>query len=393
MRIEEGYGAVGTVNMHVYHEEPKGYTLHSIGQLWRTGYKLSDEAESSKNVREYYARQNALLRSYVMVMKGHPRPCVTAQDWQFLQGCEGGGERECEGEDERVRYAIVASNICNAILLCAQIYAFASSGSLAMLAVFLDAALDMVSGLVVMFTWYMKSKRDKHRYPVGRARLEPLGVIGMACLMTAATLLTLEQSITALVAGRKSESFLGLSFVSGAVLLSALTIKFGLYQYCSKVDDASVSALAEDHYNDCLSNVVSFFTVLIAQHALWWIDPVGGICISCLIIRNWVTHTLEHFDQLLGKAADAEMTNLLTFMACTHHEEVRHVDTVRVYHVGNGLYAEVDIVLDSEMPLHKAHDIGESLQLRIENLDNVERCFVHIDTETQHSPESEHKVI
>ncbi len=34
-----------------------------------------------------------------------------------------------------------------------------------------------------------------------------------------------------------------------------------------------------------------------------------------------------------------------------------------------------------QMPLREAHDIGERLQDTIERLDDVERCFVHLDWE------------
>lgn len=44
-------------------------------------------------------------------------------------------------------------------------------------------------------------------------------------------------------------------------------------------------------------------------------------------------------------------------------------------------------MLPKDMPLHQAHDIGESLQFRIEDLDEVERAFVHLDFETGHKPE------
>ena len=39
------------------------------------------------------------------------------------------------------------------------------------------------------------------------------------------------------------------------------------------------------------------------------------------------------------------------------------------------------------MPLSEAHDIGESLQKNIEELDEVERCWVHLDYEVDHQPE------
>ena len=39
------------------------------------------------------------------------------------------------------------------------------------------------------------------------------------------------------------------------------------------------------------------------------------------------------------------------------------------------------------MPLRLTHDIGESLQLKLETLPEVERAFVHIDWEWAHAPE------
>ena len=63
------------------------------------------------------------------------------------------------------------------------------------------------------------------------------------------------------------------------------------------------------------------------------------------------------------------------------------VDTVRAYHFGNQLLVEVDIVLPKGMPLKQTHDIGESLQIKLESLDEVERAFVHLDWEFEHAPE------
>jgi divalent metal cation (Fe/Co/Zn/Cd) transporter len=50
---------------------------------------------------------------------------------------------------------------------------------------------------------------------------------------------------------------------------------------------------------------------------------------------------------------------------------------------------EVDIVLDGDMRLREAHDIGESLQIKLEALDLVDRAHVHLDFETTH--EIEHR--
>jgi divalent metal cation (Fe/Co/Zn/Cd) transporter len=66
---------------------------------------------------------------------------------------------------------------------------------------------------------------------------------------------------------------------------------------------------------------------------------------------------------------------------------VKQIDTVRAYTFGGYYFVEVDIVLEEKMPLRQAHDIGESLQDKLERLPEVERAFVHLDFEVSHRPE------
>ena len=47
---------------------------------------------------------------------------------------------------------------------------------------------------------------------------------------------------------------------------------------------------------------------------------------------------------------------------------------------------EIDVVMDANTPLWKAHDISQQLQDKIEVLPNVGRAFVHVDHETTHTP-------
>lgn len=51
------------------------------------------------------------------------------------------------------------------------------------------------------------------------------------------------------------------------------------------------------------------------------------------------------------------------------------------------LLEKVDIELPEELPLKEAHAIGETLQIKIEKLPEVERAFVHLDYECEHKPE------
>lgn len=72
-----------------------------------------------------------------------------------------------------------------------------------------------------------------------------------------------------------------------------------------------------------------------------------------------------------------------------HSDLVLKVDTVRAYHSGPRLVAEVDVVMDRGLTLQEAHDCAEALQIKLEQLPNVERAFVHVDYETTHKPVSD----
>jgi hypothetical protein len=59
-----------------------------------------------------------------------------------------------------------------------------------------------------------------------------------------------------------------------------------------------------------------------------------------------------------------------------------------IHGISANYFVEIDIVMDGDMPLWRAHDIAQDLQDQVEKLPDVDRCFVHIDHETDHKPVS-----
>ncbi|KAG5556014.1 hypothetical protein RHGRI_006598 [Rhododendron griersonianum] len=116
----------------------------------------------------------------------------------------------------------------------------------------------------------------------------------------------------------------------------------------------------------------------------WWIDPVGAIILAVYTIANWSGTVLENAVSLVGQSAPPEVLQKLVLR---HHPQIKRVDTVRTYTFGVLYFLKVDIELPEDLPLKEAHAIGESLQIKIEELEEVERAFVHLDFECDHKPE------
>jgi len=93
---------------------------------------------------------------------------------------------------------------------------------------------------------------------------------------------------------------------------------------------------------------------------------------------------------MTGLTADPEFLSMITYIAYTHDDRILAVDTVRAYYTSNNYMVEVDILLPKKMKLREAHDIGEALQIKLEQLPEVERAFVHLDYEYAHSHLDEH---
>ncbi|KAJ3016735.1 UNVERIFIED_CONTAM: hypothetical protein HDU68_012066 [Siphonaria sp. JEL0065] len=297
-----------------------------------------------------------------------------------------------EEDDEKlmkVKIAIYGSLAANILLFCLQLYASVSSGSLALFATMADAFMDLMTGAVLISANVMSRRKNKLKYPVGKQRFETAAIIIFSCVMGALAVELVIEGAKAIVAGGDGtgrETNLN-AFNLGCIGV-AVVIKACLFVYCNSLRKyPSARVLSQDHLNDILLNVTGIAFSLIGQHLLWYIDPIGGILIASWILYSWGSTAIEHAQKFIGETASPAFLNLITYLAVTHHPDILQIDTVRAYSSGAGYYVEVDVVMDRKTSLDKAHDIGETLQEKLEALEDVERAFVHLDFDGTHRPE------
>lgn len=88
-----------------------------------------------------------------------------------------------ESGDRIVRVAIYVNLAANSVLLAGKIAVIVLTSSLSVLASLVDAALDFLSTAIVWTTAKMIESSDSYQYPVGRRRLEPIGVLVFSVIM------------------------------------------------------------------------------------------------------------------------------------------------------------------------------------------------------------------
>nr|POF09709.1 metal tolerance protein 4 [Quercus suber] len=379
---------------------------------------LSKASGLSKGEREYYERQINTMKSFEEVDS-----LVTSN------GID-------EDEDARHERAMMISNYANIILLAFKVYATIKSGSLAIAASTLDSLLDLMAGGILWFTHLAMKNINIYKYPIGKLRVQPVGIIIFAAVMAtldslldlmaggilwfthlamkniniykypigklrvqpvgiiifAAVMATLGFQVLLLAAEELIEDEISEKLSKSEliwtciIMISATVVKLALWIYCKSSQNDIVRAYAKDHFFDVVTNVVGLAAALLADKFFWWIDPTGAIILALYTMINWSQTVFENAVSLVGQSAPPEVLQKLTYLVMMH-PQVKRIDTVRAYTFGVLYFVEVDIELPEELPLKEAHAIGETLQEKLEKLPEVERAFVHLDYECDHKPE------
>lgn len=146
-----------------------------------------------------------------------------------------------------------------------------------------------------------------------------------------------------------------------------------------------------DHRNDIAVNAFGLIMSVVGTRLVWYLDPLGAILIACLILCSWCSTAYEQVWLLVGKGAPRDFISKVLYVVMTHDDRIRSVDTCRAYHAGEKYFVEIDIVMDEDAPLKITHDVSQTLQRKVEGLEDVERAFVHVDYDQEHDPFEEHK--
>ena len=88
-------------------------------------------------------------------------------------------------QDAKDRFAMNLSFCFNVLLFVLKVIVVVMSGSLSLIASALDSFLDLLSGGILWFTarQVRRADADRDSFPVGKSRMQPLGILVFSCVM------------------------------------------------------------------------------------------------------------------------------------------------------------------------------------------------------------------
>lgn len=166
--------------------------------------------------------------------------------------------------------AIYSSVLSNVILLAIKIVALLESDSLAMLAAVLDSAMDILAGLILFVAARARRGSSSSNFPIGMRRVSPIATLVFSCIMSMAAVQVVIEAGTVLInglsGGNKRVVLVPPTVI--AIVVTTISLKLALAVLCSIIGkmqkNTIISAYAQDHMNDTMTNTVSIAGMILA---------------------------------------------------------------------------------------------------------------------------------
>lgn len=279
---------------------------------------------------------------------------------------------------EAIRISII-SIILNAILSIVKAAAGFMGRSSALISDAIHSLSDVLTTIVVIIGIKISTKEPDKEHPYGHEKLESIASIILAISLFAVGLAIGVEGIKSIYNHNttKPELYtLVIAIVSIAVKEVMFWVTIGV---ANKVNSQSLKADAWHHRSDALSSIGSFIGILLSYIGFRYGDTLASIIICLFIIKVAFDIMKESIDNIIDHSCDNNTENEIREIIRST-SGVDRIDDIKTRKFGSKLYVDVEIAVDGDMRLIKAHNIAEDVHHRVETaIKECKHCMVHIN--------------
>lgn len=264
------------------------------------------------------------------------------------------------------------------VLLVAKLVAWGMTGSVSILATFMDSLLDAFASIInlIAVSIALKPADEDHHYGHGKA--EQLAALAQSAFITGSGLFLILHGVDGILNGSSLENNqIALSVMAFSM---ALTMGLVLYQnYVVKMTGSLAIQTDSLHYRmDLLTNLGVVVALILVAMGFPLADPVIGIVIAIYMIISVGKVAWQAIQMLMDQALDQEKEQLIREQVLAV-EGVLDLHNLRTRMSGVTPVIQLDLDLNGSLSLEEAHRIGKVVQQRLlEYLPDAD-ITIHLD--------------
>jgi len=276
----------------------------------------------------------------------------------------------------------VITIIENIILSVVKLLAGIFANSSAMISDAVHSASDVFSTFVVIIGIKLSSKGPDKEHPYGHERLECVAAIILAIVLFITGLGIGVGAVRNILSGNYGDLQVP-GMLALIVAIVSIVVKEAMYwytrYYAKKIDSGALMADAWHHRSDAFSSIGALIGIGAARLGFPIMDSIASLVIFIFIAKASYDIFKDAMDKMVDHSCDDETEKQL-YECVLNNEDVLGIDLLQTRIFGNKIYVDVEILVDGEYTLQKAHDIAEEVHNNIElSFPKVKHIMVHVN--------------
>lgn len=278
-----------------------------------------------------------------------------------------------------MRLAGAASVGVALVLILLKAWAYAASGSVALLGSLADSLLDLAASLITLFAvrFALAPADREHRF--GHGKSEGVAGLAQALIVAGSALYVGLEAVRRLVAPEPLEAPAAALGTLGVSLVLTLGL-FALQRYViARTASLAISADSMHYQADILTNVALLVGLFASYRFGWYVlDPLLGLFVVVAILWSVRRIAVDALDVLLDRELPTKSRRRIESIVAGH-PAVRGFHDVRTRSSGYTEFIQLHLELDPKLTLLEAHAISEEVEREVREAFPRAEVLIHVD--------------
>jgi cation diffusion facilitator family transporter len=237
---------------------------------------------------------------------------------------------------------------------------------------------DVLTTVALWIAFVLSNRAANHRYTYGYYRAEDLAGIFIVLVIIASSVAAALESIQKLASGAvPTQLYLSMAAaligVAGNEILAHYKITVG-----KRINSVPLIADGQHSRIDGLTSLAAFVGLVGVALGFPLADPIAGLVITVVILTVVFSTTRSVLQRLLDAVDPRLIPSILT--TASEVPGVEAVTAPRARWVGHTLHASLNIEVDPELTISRAHAIAEEVRHRLfHEINGISEVIIHTD--------------
>ena len=284
---------------------------------------------------------------------------------------------------EKITIACIIGNI---VLSALKLVAGIIGGSKAMIADSLHSASDIVATSVVLVGIKVAQKPADSEHPYGHGKVEPIAAAFVGVTLIFAAFIIVKGIVESII----NQTFGTPTFLALAAAVVSIVVKEIMFRITyaagKKIKSESIMADAWHHRSDAYSSIGTFIGILGAIiggkfgiRFLQYLDPIAGAVVACMIFKVAYDILKHAVKGLMDSSPEGEQL-MKIWDAAAGIEGVVTVSDIKARYIGQRLFIDLEIGVDSERSVDEGHTLAAFARSRIiDSVPDAYEVMVHVE--------------